>query len=378
MRIAYVHRDHHVHVYRWANCFAGLGHDVHVLSAWMRDGDLHPGVTWHRIRPGHYLRPGRRPEPFQHPTPLQVVRRLGPDVANLHWSVTGDGVHRIPAATGTPLVVTVWGSDVLVDLPGWPGVYRRARNAANFRAASGITCDSELVASVIRERYAPKCDVHVIQWGVDLKAFTPAAASHEWRQRLDLPDGPVVLSTRSFRPIYNIDTIVEAIPRVIRSVSDASVVLKNTWCDDRFQIAERVSSLPCAASVRIVGEVDYDQMAAFYAMADVFVSVPSSDSSSVSLHEAMACGCTPIVSDLPANREWIEDGVNGRIVPVRDSQALAEAITDVLRDDAFRAVCRETNIKIIQDRCDHDREMARVEQLYESVIARAPSDTERA
>lgn len=377
MQIAYVHGRHHVHVYRWANHFADLGHQVYLLTPTARLQDLHASAQWYRIREGRDRNPVHLALRLLHSSPARVVDRLKPDLAHLHW-VTHPGVQRIPATAGVPLVVTAWGSDVLVDLAGWRGVRKRACNQANFDAASAITCDSELVASVIRERYAPKCDVHVIQWGVDLKAFTPAAASHEWRQRLDLPDGPVVLSTRSFRPIYNIDTIVEAIPRVIRSVSDASVVLKNTWCDDRFQIAERVSSLPCAASVRIVGEVDYDQMAAFYAMADVFVSVPSSDSSSVSLHEAMACGCTPIVSDLPANREWIEDGVNGRIVPVRDSQALADAIIDVLRDDAFRAVCRETNIRIIQDRCDHDREMARVEQLYESLVARVPSAAERA
>lgn len=40
---------------------------------------------------------------------------------------------------------------------------------------------------------------------------------------------------------------------------------------------------------------------------DVFISIPSSDSTSVSLLEAMCCGLFPIVSDLPANREWIHD-----------------------------------------------------------------------
>ncbi len=376
MKIALIHHRHHVHVYRWANHFAAMGHHVSVLTPSARLQDLDSRIQWHRIQGG-----SRRDmlclltSPLQ-PTPYRAVSRVRPDLVHVHWSATG-GVGRITDVLGIPLVVTAWGSDVLVNFPGLRGRQQRTRNIANFRAASAITCDSELLASVIRERYAPKCDVHVIQWGVDLGTFTPSVSSHEWRQRLRIPDGPVVLSTRSFRPNYNIDTIVEAVPRVTTSIPEATFVLKNTWSQDQQHIAERVSSLPCAATVRIVGEVDYDQMAAFYAMADVFVSVPSSDSSSVSLHEAMACGCTPIVSDVPANREWIEDGVNGRIVPVRDSQALSDAIIDVLRDDAFRAACRKTNIRIVQDRCDHDREMARVEQLYESLVARVPSCTER-
>ena len=57
---------------------------------------------------------------------------------------------------------------------------------------------------------------------------------------------------------------------------------------------------------------------------ELYISIPTSDSTSVTLLEAMAAGSLPIVSDLPANREWIEDGKNGFLL--EDMSKLNEKI----------------------------------------------------
>ena len=57
------------------------------------------------------------------------------------------------------------------------------------------------------------------------------------------------------------------------------------------------------------------------------MSLPRSDATSVSLLEAMACGCLPVVSNLPANREWISDGVNGKVVNEGESGVIDKALS---------------------------------------------------
>jgi glycosyltransferase involved in cell wall biosynthesis len=59
---------------------------------------------------------------------------------------------------------------------------------------------------------------------------------------------------------------------------------------------------------------------------NVYVSMPITEGVSASLFEAMACGCYPIVSDLPANRFWIAHGDNGCLVPVDDCAALESGL----------------------------------------------------
>ncbi|MBG0787839.1 MAG: glycosyltransferase, partial [Anaerolineaceae bacterium] len=70
---------------------------------------------------------------------------------------------------------------------------------------------------------------------------------------------------------------------------------------------------------------------------DLYVSPSHSDGSSISLLEAMATGRSVLVSDIPSNREWVMDGVNGRLF-TDGSEAdlttkLVEMVTDPKRTD---------------------------------------------
>lgn len=75
-----------------------------------------------------------------------------------------------------------------------------------------------------------------------------------------------------------------------------------------------VEQLGINEQVQFAGWVNKVQNAEFYSNAKIFVSIPESDATAISLLEAMAYGCVPVLSDLPANREWIEDGKNGIII----------------------------------------------------------------
>jgi len=67
------------------------------------------------------------------------------------------------------------------------------------------------------------------------------------------------------------------------------------------------------------------------------------DGSSVSLLEAMACGLPSIVSDIPANQEWIQDERNGWVFPDGDAEALAQVILGAAEQDwrAYKLQARQ-------------------------------------
>ena len=64
----------------------------------------------------------------------------------------------------------------------------------------------------------------------------------------------------------------------------------------------------------------------------MFISLPESDSVAVSVLEAMAYGCIPLLSDLPANRELVRDGENGVIVAAGGD--VSATVLQTLLDDA--------------------------------------------
>jgi len=67
-------------------------------------------------------------------------------------------------------------------------------------------------------------------------------------------------------------------------------------------------------SVSFVGFISPDQQNDFYRKSRFYFTLLTSDALSVSLIEAMSFGCIPLVSDLPDNRNWVTDGINGIII----------------------------------------------------------------
>jgi glycosyltransferase involved in cell wall biosynthesis len=72
-----------------------------------------------------------------------------------------------------------------------------------------------------------------------------------------------------------------------------------------------VTDLKLNDKVTFVGWLSLTENLKWYAKSKFYVSIPDSDATSISLLEAMYYGCYPIVSSLPAKREWISDRVNG-------------------------------------------------------------------
>ncbi|MDB5673182.1 MAG: hypothetical protein JWM65_164 [Sphingomonas bacterium] len=83
-----------------------------------------------------------------------------------------------------------------------------------------------------------------------------------------------------------------------------------------------------AAHVHLLGAVPHAMVETLCRAADLFVSTSRREGSGYALLEAMACGTTPVVSDIPSFRALTGDGVVGALVPAGDAEALAAAIID--------------------------------------------------
>jgi glycosyltransferase involved in cell wall biosynthesis len=83
-----------------------------------------------------------------------------------------------------------------------------------------------------------------------------------------------------------------------------------------------------AAHVHLLGTVPHAGVETLCRAADLFVSTSRREGSGYALIEAMACGATPVVSDIPSFRALTGDGAVGALVPVGDAEALAAAIID--------------------------------------------------
>jgi glycosyltransferase involved in cell wall biosynthesis len=193
--------------------------------------------------------------------------------------------------------------------------------------------DSQALMDALVKLGAKNCVL--VNWGVDLATFRPADNGERaaLRRELGLGDGPVVLSPRSLMPVYNPRTIVGAWADVAAERPDVQLVLKHMGV-----VRETLGELPYGERVHVVGHVDYERMAAYYRVADVCVSIASSDSAPRSVFEARACGAPCVLSDLPWVHEQIADGREAVVVPI-DRAAVANGIRRLL--DEPEAIARD-------------------------------------
>lgn len=110
-------------------------------------------------------------------------------------------------------------------------------------------------------------------------------------------------------------------------------------------IKQKAIELGINNQVRFPGYVDYSDAAKYFSLATIFV-LPSISMSTgkepwgLVINEAFNQGLPVVVSDAvgAASGGLVEDGINGFVVPERDSTAITSAITDILDDDQLRGV----------------------------------------
>jgi glycosyltransferase involved in cell wall biosynthesis len=205
------------------------------------------------------------------------------------------------------LVSSAWGSDILVT-PQHSVVLRWVTSKV-LRASALATSDSQVMAARMRELGA--ADVMVFPFG--LEAMPPAPA---------VKDEALFFANRGLEPIYRPDRVLQQFAAL--AGADGRLVVAN---DGRLRasLEQQAADLGLGPRVRFVGRLSAEAQGEWYAKARWYLSLPQSDSVAVSVLEAMAHGCVPILSDLPANRELVQDGGNGLIVPASgllDKQAL--------------------------------------------------------
>ena len=109
-------------------------------------------------------------------------------------------------------------------------------------------------------------------------------------------------------------------------------------------------------------------MPSFLSEADIYVSTSLHDGTSVSLLEAMAAGVFPIVTDIPANREWITDGENGFLIPKDRETLLASRIIDAIHDKPLLEESQRKNRLAVEEKAFWPRNIRRIKEIYSEVL----------
>ena len=263
----------------------------------------------------------------------KLVREFAPDIVNAHFA-TGYGFLASLAIgkSGPPIVLNLWGSDVLV-VPHKSALHR-AKLSMAIASASLVCADSGYLLDQARKYREPR-SAAVIPWGIErvhLKLYN---------QDRPLSATPRVIVPRPHETVYNNEFILRSLSPLL---NDGTVTITfPDWGSGIASFKALVGNLECKG-VNFYSRASRPEFLRMMSQHDVYLSAASTDSSPVSLIEAMALGLIPIAADIPGIAEWLTPQT-GFLYSPGDEARLRQCLQQ-MREFDLAKLCHENHGRV--------------------------------
>lgn len=364
MRICFFGNLQVIHLQRWVDYFKEKNHDVHVVTSQPTKINnvsvhnisfLNKEITDLRVMQPiiHFYR-----EIYKTLYLGGLIDKIKPDIINAHY-LTNYGI-LAAKLNRHPLVLTCWGSDVLIA-PEKFGEQHLSEMKKALSKADLITVVSEHMEEELIKMGIKK-NIIVNPFGIKISKFNPNGKKNKVIKE-KFANKKIIVSTRNLEPIYNVECLIKALPSAIKENENVVTLICGSGSLEN-KLKKLVNSLGLNEHVYFLGRITHETMPEYLRSADMYVSTSLSDGTSISLLEAMSCGLFPIVTDIPANRPWIKHGENGFLFEKGDYNKLSELILEIIDDGRLIKNVAKTNQEIVKENGDWKKNTRKLERLY--------------
>ncbi len=291
----------------------------------------------------------------------RLIREIEPDVVHTHSSKAGILGRAAAWKERVPAVVhTVHGLPFHDRQPRIVhALYVRLERWAARRCHHLIAITPEMVDAFEAERIRPPGGFTVIPSGVDLSRFEIA------RPGRDGP--PVIANLARLDPLKGHDDLLDIFPRLAERFPGITMLfIGDGW--RRAHLEARIRDMSLTGRVKLLGLVPHDEVAQVLAGVDVKVLPSYQEGQSRTLIEALMCGCGIVAYDVGGIPSVCIDGVTGKLTPVGNAQALADAIVWMLEHPRERERLVQAGQAHVRDRFDVRKMTDQIEALYRRLL----------
>jgi N-acetyl-alpha-D-glucosaminyl L-malate synthase BshA len=359
---------------------AANGHEVHFItySQPFRLTGREQGIFYHEVPVSNYPL-------FEYPPydlalasrTAEVAEYYDLDLLHVHYaiphSVSALLARQMLAARGRhlPFVTTLHGTDI--TLVGLDRSYLPITRFA-IEQSDGVTSISHYLRERTIKEFKIKREIEVISNFVNCDFYMPLdpEVRAEKRKRYAAPDEKILIHLSNFRPVKRVRDaveifahVVEKIPAHLLLVGDGPDRSAAEWIAHKKGIQERVHFLGKQESVNEL-----------LPLADLMLMPSELESFGLAALEAMACRVPAVATKVGGVPELIEDGVDGRLFPVGNVEAMADAAADLLLNPEKLEAMAIAARKTAQQRFCASKIIPLYEKYYERVLDRAGSSVE--
>ena len=291
-------------------------------------------------------------------TIFRELSRLNPDLIHVHY-LSSYGLIAALFPSRYPKLLSIWGSDI-------NKYYNSSLMGKLCRWALSkyqmINSPSEDIKKKLIAWGYPENQIATFQYGIDFS---------ELKMRTEkLPgEGVQFLSPRDWAPLYRIEKIIEGF--ALFAKQDSTAVLHLTGrggVERKAELESKIQDLGLNSRIILHGFMEWHVYVQFLASCDVIVSIPTMDGMPLSLLEANYIGLHPIVSKVPANLEWLKNGV-AHFVQGDDASEIAQAMMEA-KKQCFDFQALQKNRNLVLQNGDRQKNMKKLSEIYQMMANR--------
>jgi glycosyltransferase involved in cell wall biosynthesis len=363
MRIIYFSKNYTPHDYRFLSSLSKTEHEIFYLKLEANQRQIEDRPVPENIQ--QILWAGGRRQ-FR----WRDVPRLTIDLRRLTKQIKPDLIHAGPiqncafiaALSGfRPILAMSWGYDLVMDADKsawmrWVTRYTLKRSAF-FVSDANVSRNKAVAFGMHPEKTV------IFPWGTDIEYFTPKKG-----KQLN-PKTFTLFCSRTWESIYGVDVLAKAFVKVASVNPDVNLILLGGGSQGA-KIRQILMSGGVMERVHFGGHVSQADLPRWYQMADLYISPSHVDGSSVTLMEALASGLPCLVSDIPGNQEWIDNGVNGWLFRDGDVDDLAEKILNAIKNRKSLKKISESARQTAEQKADWKKNFGKLLEAYEKTLPR--------
>lgn len=360
MRIIYFSKSYTPHDYRFLSSLSKTEHEVYFLQLERSQRQTEDRPVPENIQ--QILWAGGQNE-FR----WRDIPRLAFDLRRIVGEIKPDLIHAGPIQTCAfiaalsgfrPILAMSWGYDLVIDANKntwmkWITSYA-LRRSAYFASDANVSRDKAITFGMDPEKTV------IFPWGTDIAHFVQKTFKRSNVKTFTL------FCSRTWEPIYGVDVMAKAFVKVASVNPDLNLILLGGGSEGA-KIRQILMNGGVIERVHFGGHVAQADLPRWYHMADLYISPSHVDGSSVTLMEALASGLPCLVSDIPGNREWIQDGINGWLFRDGDADDLAEKILDGIKNRKSFKTIGEAARKTAEQKADWKKNFGKLLETYEKI-----------
>jgi glycosyltransferase involved in cell wall biosynthesis len=232
------------------------------------------------------------------------------------------------------------------------------------------------VSKAVKERlsWLKEDKVEIIYNGVDIQRFSPGSAQNEVRKKFRINSGDIVIGTVGrLSPEKGLEHLISAMRKVVDVLPQTKILIVGKE-DVRYSLylQAKINELELSSHVFFAGF--HDDVPQILRCMDIFCLPSLTEGFNRSLLEAMACSLPVVATNVGGNIEIVQDGVNGLLVPPRNSDALASAITELMEDRQKAQKMGLEGRRLVEENFSIEENVMRMENLYEEIISLRSSE----